>query len=192
MHYHTCKGDGQLSKPKCHLLHIYNLGNTIFAWFILSWIIHRNSSFNRINFVLQVWYKFLHDSWYNICFFSLASYFIVSLLLFPNLDIKSFKDSQTMHFAKTKPCFQTLTFKWCLFLNLFIAYWKIFLMFNSLFICQPTNIKKQRNIKFSMIDVCCQIYIQKSISISQKIVFHKKHLAATKRLLPYINKNKKC
>ncbi len=73
------------------LLHTYNLGNAIFAWSILSWIIHRNSSFDCINFVFQVWYKFLHDSWCKVCFLSFASYFKTSLLLFPNLDIKSFR-----------------------------------------------------------------------------------------------------
>ncbi len=172
------------------LLHTCNLGSAIFAWSILSWIMDRNSSFNHTNFILQIWYKFLHDSWCRICFINFTSYFKTSLLFFPNLDIKSFKDSQTMHFTNTNPHFRTSTFKWCLFLNLFVADWKIPPMCNFLLICQPTNIKKQRNIRLSTIYVYHQIYIQKSISISQKIVFHEKHLVATKRLSP--NRNKKC
>jgi hypothetical protein len=125
-----------------------------------------------------------------ICFLNFASYFRTSLLLFPNLDIRSFRDSQTMHFANIDPHFCTSTFKWCLFLNLLIANWKIPLMFNSMFISQPTNTKKQRNIKLSTIDVDPQIYIQKYISIFRKINFHEKHLVLTRHLSP--NRNKKC
>jgi hypothetical protein len=73
-------------------LHICNLGSIVLPWSILSWIMHRNSSFNHTNHVLQVWYKFLHDSWCKICFFSFASYFRAYLLFFANFDIKSFKD----------------------------------------------------------------------------------------------------
>jgi hypothetical protein len=36
------------------LLHTYNLGRAIFAWSILSWIMHRNSSFDCTNFVFQI------------------------------------------------------------------------------------------------------------------------------------------
>jgi hypothetical protein len=133
---------GNCPSPNIILLHTYNLGSTIFAWSILSWIMHKNSSFNHIKLILQVWYKFIHDSWCKICFISFASYSKASLLLFPSLDIKSFRDSQTMHFANMNPCFHTSTFRWCLFFNLLIANWEITLMFNSLFICQPTNIKK--------------------------------------------------
>jgi hypothetical protein len=71
------------------------------------------------------------------------------LLLFPNLDIKFFKDSQTMHFANINPRFCTLTFKWSLFLNLLIPNWKIPLMFNSSLIYHPTNTKKQKNSRLS-------------------------------------------
>jgi hypothetical protein len=84
---------GNFPRPNIILLHTHNLGKIVFAWSILSWIMHRNSSFDCIDSILQVWYKFLHDSWCRICFFSFASYFKTSLLLFPNLDIKSFKDS---------------------------------------------------------------------------------------------------
>jgi hypothetical protein len=63
------------------------------------------------------------------------------LPFFPNLNIKSFMDSQTGHFANTNPYFCTSTFKWCLLLNMFITNWEIALMFNSLFICHPTNTK---------------------------------------------------
>jgi hypothetical protein len=138
------------------LLHTCNLESTLFAWSILSWIMHRNSSFDHINFVLQVCYKFLHDSWCKICFLSFASYFRASLLFLPNLDIKSFKDSQTVQFANTNPPFCTLTFKWCFFFNLLIVDWEIPPMLNSLLIYQPTN-TKNNNIKLSTIDVCCLI-----------------------------------
>jgi hypothetical protein len=171
------------------LLHTCNLRSAIFAWSILSWIMHRNSSFNHTNIVLQIWYNFLYDSWCKICFLSFASYFRASLLFFLNLDIKSLRDSQIVHFKNMDPRFHTSTFKWFLFLNLLITNWEIHPMFNSLFIYQPKNIKK-RNIKLSMIDVCCQIYIQKYISISWKIVFPKKQSIITKHLLP--NRNEKC
>ncbi len=139
MCYHTHKGNGQLSKPKYHFLHTYNLGSTVFAWSILSWIMHRNSSFNCINSILQVWYNFLYDFWCKICFLSFASYFRASLLFFPNLDIKSFRYSHIVHFTNTNPHLGTSTFRWCLFFNLLIANWEIPPMFNSLFICQLTN-----------------------------------------------------
>jgi hypothetical protein len=74
------------------LLHICNLRSIVFAWSILSWIMHRNSSIDHTNYVLQVWYKFPHDFWCNICFFNFASYSRASLLFFPNLVIKSSKD----------------------------------------------------------------------------------------------------
>jgi hypothetical protein len=157
---------------------------------ILSWIMHRNSSFDHTDFVLQVWYKFLHDSCCRICFLSFVSYFKTFLLFFPNLDIKSFKDSQTMHFANIDPHFCTSTFKWCCFLNLLIGDWKILPMLNSLLIYHPTNTKKQRNIRLSMIDVYLQMYIQKYISISQKIFFHEKQLMIAKCLS--LDRNKKC
>jgi hypothetical protein len=139
MGYHTHKGNGQLSKPNIILLHTYNLGSVVFTWSILSWIMHKNSSFDCTNFVFQVWYKFLHDSWCQICFYNLASYSRTSLLFFPNLDIKSFGDSQIVHFVNMNFHFCTSTFKWCLFLNLLIANWEIRSMFNSLLICKPTN-----------------------------------------------------
>jgi hypothetical protein len=95
-----------------------------------------------------------------------------------------------MHFVNIDPRFRTLTFKWCIFFNLLIANWEIPLMFNSLFIYQPTNTKKQRNIRLSMIDVYLQICIQKYISISRIFFFNEKHPMATKHLLPY--RNKRC
>jgi hypothetical protein len=181
---------GNCPRPNIILLHTCNLGNTIFAWSILSWIMHKNSSFNHTSFVLQVWNKFLHDFWCKICFLSFASYSRTSLLLFPNLDIKSFKDSQTIHVVNTNPCFGTSTFKWCLFLNLLIVDREIPPMFNSLLIYHPTNTKKQRNIRLSTIDIYLDIYIQKCISIFLKIIIHKKHMATIRRLSP--NRNKKC
>jgi hypothetical protein len=106
---------GNCPSPNIILLHTYNLGSTIFAWSILLWIMPRNSSFDRVNSILQVWYKFLHDYWCKICFLNFASYSRVSLLFFPNLDIKSFKDSQTLHFTNMNPHFRTSTIKWCFF-----------------------------------------------------------------------------
>jgi hypothetical protein len=61
-------------------------------------------------------------------------------------------------------------------------------MFNSQFIYHPTNTKKQRNIRLSIIDVYPHIYMQKYISISWKIFFHEKHLVAAKHLS--LDKNK--
>jgi hypothetical protein len=95
-----------------------------------------------------------------------------------------------MHFTNTNLYFCTSTIKWCVFFNLFIVDWVILPMFNYLLICQPTNTKKQRNISLSMINVCLQIYIQKSISIFWEIIFHEKHLVVAKCLLP--DRNKKC
>jgi hypothetical protein len=103
------------------LLQTYNLGNAVFPRSILSWIMHRNSSFNRINFVLQMWYKFLCDSWCKICFFNFPSYLIASLLFLPTFDIKFLRYSQIVHLAKIDPCFCTSIFRWWLFFNLFMA-----------------------------------------------------------------------
>jgi hypothetical protein len=80
--YHTREGNGQLSKLNIILFHICNLGSAIFAWSILSWIMQRNSSFDRTNFVFQIWYNFLHYSWCKICFFNFVSYYRASLLFF--------------------------------------------------------------------------------------------------------------
>jgi hypothetical protein len=132
MCYDSCKDIGNCPSPSIILLHICNLGSTVFAWSISSWIIHRNSSFDCINFVFQIWYKFLDDYWCKICFFNFTSYFKASLLFFPNLDIKSLRDSQIVHFINTNPRFHTSTFKWCIFLNPLIIDWKIPPMFNSL------------------------------------------------------------
>jgi len=182
----TIKVMGNCLRPNIILLHTYNLKSTVFAWSILSWIMHKNSSFDLTNFVLQVCYKFLHDFWCRICFFSFTTYFRTSLLFFPNLDIKSFMDSQIVHFTNTNPHFHTSTFKWCFSFNLLITNWKIPPMVNSLLICHPTNIKKQRNIRLSTINIYPHIYIQKYISICQKIIFHKKHSVTTRHLSPKI------
>jgi hypothetical protein len=130
-------------RPNIILLHICNLRSIVFAWSTLSWILHRNSSFDHTNFILQVWYKFLHDSWCMICFLNFASYSRASLLFFPNLDIvlQGFTNNA---FGKHSPRFHTLTFKWCLFFNLLITYWEIFPMFNSLLIYQPTKTKTKQ------------------------------------------------
>ncbi len=114
---------GNCPRPTIISLHICNVGSAIFTWSILSWIMHKNSSFNCTNTILQIWYKFLHNFWCKICFLSFTSYSKASLLLFPNLDIKSFRDSQIVHFTNKDPCFRTSTFKWCHLLNLLIANW---------------------------------------------------------------------
>ncbi len=101
---------GNYASPNIILLQICNLGNVIFMWSILSWIMHRNSSFNRTDSVLQVWYKFLQDSWCKICFFSFPSYSIASLLFLPTFNIKFLRDSQTMHLVKIDFHFRTSTF----------------------------------------------------------------------------------
>jgi hypothetical protein len=124
---------------KMILLHNWGLGKVIFVWSILSWITHKNFSFDQIDYILHVWYKFLHDSWCKMCFLSFISYSIASLLCFPNLDIKSLRDSQIMHFAKTNLHFRTPTFRWCLFFNQLIANYKIPPILKSLHICNNTN-----------------------------------------------------
>jgi hypothetical protein len=121
------------------LLHICNLGRVVFTWSILSWTVHMNSSFDWTNFVFHVWYKLIHDYWCRMCFISFISYSISLLLCFPNLNIKSLRDSQTLHFAKTNLHLCTSMLRWCLFLNLLIIDWEIPLMLNSLLICDNTN-----------------------------------------------------
>jgi hypothetical protein len=113
------------------LLHTCNLGNVVFAWSILSWIMHRNSSFNHTNFVFQVCYKFLHDFWCKICFLSFPHILEPHCYSFP-IWISSLQGFTNSAFYKHEPCFRTSTFTWCLFLNLFIANWEIPPMFNSL------------------------------------------------------------
>jgi len=54
---------GNCSSLDIILLHTCNLGSVVFAWSILSWIMHKNSSFDSIDSGLQVWYMFLNDSW---------------------------------------------------------------------------------------------------------------------------------
>jgi len=139
------------SKPIYDLLQTCNLGSAIFLWSILSWIMHRSWFFNCTNYIHQMWYKFLHDSWCKICFLSFPSYSITSSLFLPTFDIKSLRDSQIVHLANTNLHFRTLTFWWCLFLNLLMANWKIPPMLNSLFICNNT-IWKQRKFMFAIIN----------------------------------------
>jgi hypothetical protein len=136
-HVHVLTGN--CPSPKIILLQIYSLGNAIFARSNLSWIMHRNSSFDHIDYVFHVWYKLSHHSWCKMCFLGFTSYSIASLRCFPNLDIKSLRDSQTMHFVKTNLHFHTSTLKWCLFFNLFVVDWEIPPMFNSLLTCNNTN-----------------------------------------------------
>jgi hypothetical protein len=97
-------------------------------------ITHKNSSLDCTNSNLQVWYKLMQDSWCNICFFNFNSYSFASMLFLPNLDIKSFNDSQIIHLANSNPLFHTSTLRWCFFLNLLIVDWKIPLMLKSLLI----------------------------------------------------------
>jgi hypothetical protein len=42
---------------------------------------------------------------------------IPTSIFFPTLDIKSFKNLHTMHFAKVEPLFRTSTLKWYSLLN---------------------------------------------------------------------------
>ncbi len=119
--------------PYIILLQTCNFGSAIFAWSVLSWIMN-SSFFNHIDYILQVWYKFLHNFWCKICFINFPSYSL-TLLFFPTFNIKSLKDSQTMHLANTNLCFRTSTFRWCLFLNLLMVDWEIPPMINSLLIC---------------------------------------------------------
>ncbi len=130
---------GNCPIPKIILLATWNLKSAIFAWSNFSWITHKNSSFDHTNSNLQIRYMFLHESWCKICFFNFNSYSFASLLLFPNFNIKSVKDSHTLHFAKIEPLFHTSTLRWCFFLNLPVINFKIPPMFNSLFICIENN-----------------------------------------------------
>jgi len=78
---------GNCPSPYIILLQTCNLGSEVFTWSILSWIMHKNSSFDHTNYVFQVWYKFIHDYWCKICFFSFPSYSITSLLFLPTFVI---------------------------------------------------------------------------------------------------------
>jgi hypothetical protein len=149
---------GNCLNPNMILLQTCNLDKAVFSRSILSWIMHRNSSFNRINFIFQMWYTIFHDFWCKICFLSFYSYLITSLLFLPTFDIKSLRDSQIVHLAKIDLPFWTSTFRWFPFLNLFMAYWKIPLMLNSLLICNKT-IWKQKKFRFMIINA--PIYMSK-------------------------------
>jgi hypothetical protein len=89
------------------LLVIWSLGNAIFAWSILLWITYRIESLEGTNSNLQIWYKFLHYSWCKLYFFNFSSYSFALLFVFLNLEIKSFRDSHIIHFAKTNLCFKS-------------------------------------------------------------------------------------
>ncbi len=99
---------GNFPSPYIILFTTCKLEDAIFAWSILSWITYKNSSFDHIDSDLQVWFKLLHDYWCKRCFFNFSSYSFASLLFFPNLNIKSLKDSHVIHFAKVGPLFHTL------------------------------------------------------------------------------------
>jgi len=142
---------GNCPSPYIILLQTCNLGSAVFTWSILSWIMHRNSSFDCINSILQAWYKYLYNSWCKICFLSFLSYSIVSLLFLPTFDIKSLTDSQIVHLAKIDLRFCTSTFWWCLFFNLLMANWETPPMFNSLLIYKNI-IWKQIKFRFMIIN----------------------------------------
>jgi len=142
--------------PDIILLHTCNLGSAIFAWSILSWIIHKNSSFDRIDFVFQVRYKILHDFWCRICFLALFHTLKPHYYSFP-IWISSPSGIHKQCILQTQtPTFALFTFRWCLFFNLFIVDWKIPPMFNSLFICQPKNTKTKKILAFPQ-----QMYVSK-------------------------------
>ncbi len=88
----------------------------------------------NFDFDLQIWYKFLQASWYNICFFNFNSYYFISPLFISNLDINCFNDSHNTFFANIDLLFWTSTLRWCLFFNLLIVDLDIPPMFNSLLI----------------------------------------------------------
>jgi hypothetical protein len=136
---------GNCPSPKIILFATCNLGSVVFTSSILSWIMYRNSSLECTNLDPQVWYKLLHDSWCKRCFFNFSSYSLVSLLVCPNFDIKSFNDSHIVHFAKIELLFLTSTLRWCLLLNLPIIAKKIPPMLNSLLIFENVIRKEWSN-----------------------------------------------
>jgi hypothetical protein len=77
-------------------------------------------------------------------FFQLYFIFFCIIIIFLNLDIKSFKDWHTIHFAKPNLLFPTFTLKWCFFLNLFIKIWKIPPMVNLLLFIEMGLIKWEK------------------------------------------------
>jgi hypothetical protein len=78
---------GKCPSSQIILFATYNLASVVFAWFILSWTIHKNSSLDRTDSNLQVWYQLLHDFWCNRHFFNFTSYSSMSLLFFPILTL---------------------------------------------------------------------------------------------------------
>jgi hypothetical protein len=112
---------GNCPSPQINLFTTCNLGSVVFAWSILSWITQRKSFLDYTNLGFQVSYKLLHDFWCKRCFLNFNLYSLASLLFLSNFDKKSFNDSHTIHFAKTKPLFFTSTLRWCLFLNMLIT-----------------------------------------------------------------------
>ncbi len=62
----------------------------------------------------------------NVMFFKFNLMFLHTSVSFLALDIKFFKDSQTIHSTKTYPLFHTSMFKCFFFSNWFIADFKIF------------------------------------------------------------------
>jgi hypothetical protein len=131
--------------PQIILFATCNLGNAVFTWSILSWIMHRNSYLECKYLDLQVWYNLLDNFWCKRCFFNFNWYSLASLLLFPNFDIKSFSDLHVVHFVNIEPLFLTSTLKWCFFFNLLIVNYKISPMFNSLFIYKNVIQKQWSN-----------------------------------------------
>ncbi len=55
MGYHPYKSNRQLSKPRNHFVTHLEPWKNSFVWSILSWITHKNSSFDWTDFVLHVW-----------------------------------------------------------------------------------------------------------------------------------------
>ncbi len=124
--------------PKIILLATWNFGSVVFTWSILSWITHKFWSLSMV----QAFAWFLMQ---NVLFSTLVHILLHHYYFFPNFNIKSLKDSHTIHFTKTYPLFCRFVLKWCLFLNLFIVDWEIPSMFNFLLICKNV-MKKTRTI----------------------------------------------
>jgi hypothetical protein len=146
MHYHIHEDNRKFSNTQNHFVGLLEPWEfrSILSWITYNWEFifksHTNSD-------LQIWYKLMYDSWCKMCFFNFNSYFFTSLLFFSNFDIKSFKDSHTIHFAKTDTFFHTSILKRCFFFNLFIVDWKIPPMLNSLLIYKNV-IKIMKTINF--------------------------------------------
>jgi len=86
--------------------------------------------------------------------FNFISCSLALTLVFPTLDIRSFKDSHITHFAKVEPLFYTSTFRWYFLLNQLIVDWNTSSIFNSLLIYNITPKKKKFRWKNLQNSIC--------------------------------------